>query len=95
MLNTTLSLDWAPTVKLGCLKGKPILEASQLREDRIKSRDSEHRRSDGVGALLDLHESAEDPESEDITEILHVRQGNRIVLRGVAGILDYRIIRQT
>lgn len=86
-LNDVGSVDWAPTVNLGYQKGKPVTEASRIREERMKSRDDQHRHAEGAEALLDLHESAENPEPEDTTEMLHDRQGEVIVLIGVASIL--------
>ncbi|XDV31562.1 hypothetical protein PO909_002553 [Leuciscus waleckii] len=67
------SVDGAPTVNLSHQKEKPVTEASGIREERMKSWDDQHRHAGGAEALLDLHESAEDP--DDTTEMSHDRQG--------------------
>ncbi|CAM4276972.1 unnamed protein product [Leuciscus chuanchicus] len=69
------SVDGAPTVNLGHQKEKPVTEASGIREERMKSWDDQHGLVDW-STLLDLHESAEDP--EDTTEMSHDRQGEGI-----------------
>jgi len=74
-LNDFESVDWAPTVNLGYQKGKPATEASRKREERMKSRVDQHRHAECAEALLDLHESAENPEPEDTSEILLDQQG--------------------
>ncbi|CAM4558259.1 unnamed protein product [Leuciscus chuanchicus] len=66
------SVDGAPTVNLSHQKEKPVTEASGIREERMKSWDDQHRHAGGAEALLDLHESAEDP--DDTTEMSHDRQ---------------------
>ncbi|KAF4114404.1 hypothetical protein G5714_004627 [Onychostoma macrolepis] len=49
-------------------------EASRKRTERMKSRDDQHRHAEAAEALLDLHESAENTEEEDNTEMLRDQQ---------------------
>ncbi|GLD47521.1 v-myb avian myeloblastosis viral oncogene homolog-like 2a isoform X1 [Lates japonicus] len=53
------------------VRGKPMSDTSHLREERMKFREDLQRHTDGAEALLDLHESAKNPEPEDITKMIH------------------------
>lgn len=75
--NEVESVDWAPTVNLGPQKCKPKRKAARKRTERIKVKE------EAAEVLLDLHESAENPEQKIKLEMLHYQQGKVIVL-GVA-----------
>ncbi|KAK0139962.1 hypothetical protein N1851_023125 [Merluccius polli] len=55
------SVDWAPTVKLGYKTAKPKSEASLQREQRMKLKEDQQRRSACAVAMLDLQQTAESP----------------------------------
>ncbi len=56
------SVDWAPTVNLGYQKTKPKSEASLKREQRMKLKEDQQRRSECAEAMLDLQQTAESSE---------------------------------
>ncbi|CAL8330554.1 unnamed protein product [Arctogadus glacialis] len=55
------SVDWAPTVKLGYETTQPKSEASLQREQRMKLKEDQQRRSACAVAMLDLQQTAESP----------------------------------
>lgn len=76
--NDVESVDWAPTVNLGHQKCKPKSKASRKRTESIKVKE------EAAEVLLDLHESAENPEQKIKSEMLHYQQGKVTVLGAVA-----------
>lgn len=52
-----------------------MLYASCQQEEMMKSKDNQQKHTDGTEASLDLHESAESPEPEDIIEVLDDLRG--------------------
>ncbi|XP_029902261.1 THAP domain-containing protein 11-like [Myripristis murdjan] len=60
-LSDVESVDWAPTVNLGYEKTKPKSEASLQREQRMKLKEDQQRRSECAEAMLDLQQTAESP----------------------------------
>ena len=53
------SVDWAPTVNLGYQKTVPKSESSLQREQRMKLKEEQQRRSECAKAMLDLKQTAE------------------------------------
>ncbi len=48
-------IDWAPTIKLGHQKVKPISDSALRRQKRSTERDRKRRHSEAALALLSLH----------------------------------------
>lgn len=63
------SVDWAPTVNLGYQQTKPKSEASLRREQRMRLKEDQQKRSECAEAILDLQQTAESSEPKQLADI--------------------------
>ncbi|XP_051966798.1 uncharacterized protein LOC127632308 [Xyrauchen texanus] len=81
------SVDWAPTVNLGYQKTKPKSQASLKREQRMKIKEDQQRRSECADAMLDLQQTDESPDLTQTAESSEPKQpaDNNPQSEGISG----------